>query len=285
LRAVVEPATAADVPAAIARARYIAEQAPCGPTFVSIPADDWEQPAEPVPQRTVSRSVRGDAALLAQLAAALAAAEKPVFVAGSGVSRDGAYAALTRLAEQHEAPVWTAPRTARAAFPESHRLFAGFLPNSRESVAACLAGHDLIVVFGAPVFTYHMAGSGPFIPAGANLFQLGDNPGQSAWAAVGTAIVTSLQPAIEELLASALPLAVRAAGQGRGAAPAPEPASSGDGVGVAWLMSRLAALRPADSLLVEEAPSSRLRESCTSSQDLGGLSCGQEGVQGVLPER
>ena len=293
----VEPATAADVPAAIARARYIAEQAPCGPTFVSIPADDWEQPAEAVPQRTVSRSVRGDAALLAQLAAALATAARPVFVAGSGVSRDGAYAALTRLAEQQEAPVWTAPRTARAAFPESHRLFAGFLPNSRESVAACLAGYDLIVVFGAPVFTYHMAGSGPFIPAGATLFQLGDNPGQGAWAAVGTAIVTSLRPAIEELLASALPVAARSAGQGRGAAPVPEPVGSGhgsahgsgngsgEGVGVAWLMSRLAVLRPADSLLVEEAPSSRslMQRHLPVDREDGFFTCASGGLGHGLP--
>ena len=279
----VEPASAADVPAAIARARYIAEQAPCGPTFVSIPADDWEQPADPVPVRTVSRSVRGDAALLGELAMALAAAERPVFVAGSGVSRDGAYAALARLAERHDAPVWTAPRTARAAFPESHRLFAGFLPNSRESVAACLAGHDLIVVFGAPVFTYHMVGSGPCIPVGASLFQLGDNPGQAAWAAGGTAIVTSLQPAIEELLLGLAPSPARAAGLGRGVIPAPE--SMGDGVGVAWLMSRLAALRPADSLLVEEAPSSRslMQRHLPVDREDGFFTCASGGLGHGLP--
>lgn len=279
----VEPATAADVPAAIARARYIAEQAPFGPTFVSIPADDWDQPADPVPHRTVSRSVRGDAALLSQLAQALAAAERPVFVAGSGVSRDGAYAALTRLAEKHEAPVWTAPRTARAAFPESHRLFAGFLPNSRETVAACLGGHDLIVVFGAPVFTYHMVGTGPCIPAGATLFQLGDNPGQAAWAAGGTAIVTSLQPAIEELLAAEYPVATRLPGQGRGSPPVLE--STGDGVGVAWLMSRLAALRPANSLLVEEAPSSRalMQRHLPVDREDGFFTCASGGLGHGLP--
>lgn len=279
----VEPATAADVPAAIARARYIAELAPCGPTFVSIPADDWEQPAEAVPVRTVSRSVRGDAALLGQLAVALAGAQRPVFVAGSGVSRDGAYAALATLAEKHEAPVWTAPRTARAAFPESHRLFAGFLPNSRETVAACLAGHDLIVVFGAPVFTYHMVGTGPCIPEGATLFQLGDNPSQAAWAAGGTAIVTSLRPAIDELLAVEVPVVSRPPGQGRSATVVQEPA--GDGVGVAWLMSRLAALRPADSLLVEEAPSSRtlMQRHLPVDREDGFFTCASGGLGHGLP--
>ena len=39
-----EPARAADVPAAIARAYYVAMQPPRGPTFVSIPVDDWDRP-------------------------------------------------------------------------------------------------------------------------------------------------------------------------------------------------------------------------------------------------
>ncbi len=38
-----EPARAEDVPAAIARAYYMAMQAPRGPTFVSIPVDDWDR--------------------------------------------------------------------------------------------------------------------------------------------------------------------------------------------------------------------------------------------------
>ena len=37
----IEPARAEDVPAAIARAYYVAMQPPCGPTFVSVPIDDW----------------------------------------------------------------------------------------------------------------------------------------------------------------------------------------------------------------------------------------------------
>jgi len=49
-----EPARAADVPAAIARAYHIAMQPPCGPTLVSIPVDDWDQPAEPVAAHRVT---------------------------------------------------------------------------------------------------------------------------------------------------------------------------------------------------------------------------------------
>jgi benzoylformate decarboxylase len=43
-----EPARAEDVPAAIARAYHIAMQAPQGPTFVSIPVDDWDRTTEPL---------------------------------------------------------------------------------------------------------------------------------------------------------------------------------------------------------------------------------------------
>src|SRR5204862_3441624 len=37
-----EPARAEDVPAAVARAFHAAMQPPRGPTFVSVPVDDWE---------------------------------------------------------------------------------------------------------------------------------------------------------------------------------------------------------------------------------------------------
>ena len=49
-----EPARAADVPAAIARAYYVAMQPPRGPTFVSIPVDDWDRPCSAPAAREVS---------------------------------------------------------------------------------------------------------------------------------------------------------------------------------------------------------------------------------------
>ncbi len=42
-----EPARAEDVPPALARAYYLAMQRPRGPTFVSIPEDDWDACAPP----------------------------------------------------------------------------------------------------------------------------------------------------------------------------------------------------------------------------------------------
>src|SRR5581483_4055063 len=53
-----EPGRAEDVPAAIARAYYSAMQAPRGPTFVSVPVDDWDRHWSPIEPREVSRDVR-----------------------------------------------------------------------------------------------------------------------------------------------------------------------------------------------------------------------------------
>jgi benzoylformate decarboxylase len=51
---------AEDVPTAIARAYYTSMQKPCGPTFVSIPIDDWNVAAQMPRLRTVSRDVAPD---------------------------------------------------------------------------------------------------------------------------------------------------------------------------------------------------------------------------------
>ena len=61
------------------------------------------------------------------------------------------------------------------------------------AIVALLEGSDLILVLGAPVFTYHVEGDGPHIPHGAALVQLTDDPGAASWCPVGTSIVTNLK--------------------------------------------------------------------------------------------
>jgi benzoylformate decarboxylase len=96
-----EPARGEDLPGAIARAYYLAMQPPCGPTFVSIPVDDWDREAVPQPKRTVSQHIAPDPSLLTEIAGRLNRARKPVFVAGFGVDRDDAFDDLVALAERH----------------------------------------------------------------------------------------------------------------------------------------------------------------------------------------
>jgi benzoylformate decarboxylase len=247
-----EPARAEDVPAAIARAYYTAMQPPRGPTFVSVPVDDWDRICLPLEPRVVSSTIAGDPTLLAQAAAALNAARHPVIVVGASVARDGAWDEVISLAERHEAPVWVSPRSARNSFPERHRLFAGFLPPDRVSVVARLQGADLVLVLGAPVFTYHVESPpGPHLPTGATLIQLIDDPAAASWAPVGKAIVTNLKLGIAALLDHPAPR--RAPRPARAPAPAPRD----DRLTEPYLMHRIAALRPPGTIIVEEAPSSR----------------------------
>lgn len=246
-----EPARAADVPAAIARAYYLAMQPPRGPVFVSIPVDDWDQPCAPLAPRQVSRVVRGDAAMLARVGAELAKASRPAFVVGPQVARDEAWAEMVALAEMHQAAIWVSPMSGRCSFPEDHPLFAGFLAADRERIVEALAGHDVILACGAPVFTYHVEGFGPHIPAGATLFQLIDDPEIAAWTPVGSTVVTSLKSALADLVSGPVPHARKAPPPRR--APLALPPVLTD----KFLLSRIAKLRPADSIIVEEAPSSR----------------------------
>ena len=246
-----EPARAEDVPAALARAYYVAMQPPRGPTFVSIPVDDWDRVCEPVEPRQVSDVVRGDPALLETIAKELAAAERPAFVIGAATARDDAWDEAIALAERHQAKVWVSPMSARNGFPENHRLFAGFLAADRAKIVASLTGHDVILVLGAPAFTYHVEGVGPHVPPGAKLFQLVDDPGVAAWAPVGISVVTSLKHGIRDLLAGPPPRP-----RATPAALVRPPRSSG-ALTDEYLLQQLAALRPAGSIIVEEAPSSR----------------------------
>ncbi|MEP7312890.1 MAG: benzoylformate decarboxylase, partial [Pseudomonadota bacterium] len=248
-----EPALAADVPAAIARAYYIAMQPPCGPTFVSIPVDDWDQPAEWLAARKVSRSLRAEAGAIDELSRALGSAARPVFVIGGAVDRDGGWEPLVQLAERHGALVWASPLIGRCGFPEDHPLFAGFLPAFREEISRRLAGHDLLLVIGAPVFTYHAEGTGPFTPAGLQVFQLTEDADWAACAIAGTAIVCSVGTGLRDLLARPGP-AKPAAQQGR--RPGARIALA-DPMPDTFLMQTLADLRAPDSIVVEEAPSSR----------------------------
>jgi len=247
-----EPARAEDVPAAIARAYYVAMQAPRGPTFVSVPVDDWDRLCEPLEPRQVSRMTAGDPSLLAEAAQALSQAERPVIVVGAGVARDDAWNEVIELAERHQAAVWVSPMSARNSFPEDHRLFAGFLASDRARIVASLAGADLILVLGAPAFTYHVEGFGPHVPPGAKLIQLVDDPTVAAWAPAGVSIVTHLQLGIRSLLAGPPPRRRSAP-----TVPPRAPRLPDDRLTDRYLLQQIAELRPRDSIIVEEAPSSR----------------------------
>ncbi len=247
-----EPARAADVPLAIARAYYEAMTPPYGPAFVSVPVDDWDEECDWVDARSIATTNPGDPGAIARLAADLAGAQRPALVLGAGTARDGAWDALIELAEQQSAAVYAAVYASRNVFPETHPLFQGFLPAFRERQVAMLEGHDLIVTLGGPLNLYHAEGAGPHVPAGAKCWNVSDDPGQLAWAPQGDAILGNSR-LIAGALVQAMAVSKRAAPEPRAAAAALDMRVFDDRLA----LQRIAAALPPGAIVVEEAPSSR----------------------------
>ncbi|CAN5360534.1 benzoylformate decarboxylase [soil metagenome] len=249
----VEPARAEDVPAAIARAYYVAMQPPCGPTFVSVPIDDWTHPAQSIEPRHVSRELGPDPEAIGALVAALGSSRNPALVVGPGIDRAQAVALMVQVAEKTKAAVWVSPFSARCSFPERHPQFAGFLHASPAQLSDALRPHDLVVVIGAPVFTFHVEGHASIFDGSTTLFQITDDTTSAAVTPVGTSIIATMKPALTALLAL-LPETKRAAAAGR---ILPPPPAAGDPIPVDFLLHSLSQAMPKDAMLVEEAPSHR----------------------------
>jgi benzoylformate decarboxylase len=249
----VEPARAEDVPAAIARAYYVAMQPPCGPTFVSVPIDDWTHPAQALEARHVSRELGPDPEAMKALAAALAASKRPALVVGPAVDRAEAVDLMVRVAEKAKAAVWVSPFSARCSFPERHPQFAGFLHAAPGQLSDALRDHDLVVVIGAPAFTFHVEGYAAIFDGATTLFQITDDPDAAAFTPSGTSIIATMKPALTMLL-ELLPPTKRAMPAGRILPPTPQPAEP---IPAEFLLHALSAAMPDDAVLVEEAPSHR----------------------------
>lgn len=286
----IEPARAEDVPQAIATACHRALQAPCGPVLVSVPSDDWDMPASPLAMRHVSRRTRPDAEGIAALLDALSGSERPALVVGAEVEREGAWDEIVRFAERYRSPVYNAPMSARAGFPEDHRLFSGFLPAVRAQIVQKLAGHDLIVVIGAPVFTYHVEGTGAHTPPGAQLWQVTEDAEAAARAPVGSSVVGNVRFALQDLLA-AEPVRQRPWPPARAR---PDRVEGGAPMDVAFLLQTLADVRSPDDILVEEAPTARvvmhqhlpiLKPQTFFTMASGGLGYGMPAAAGVALAR
>jgi benzoylformate decarboxylase len=250
----VEPARPQDVPAAIARAYYVAMQPPCGPTFVSVPIDDWGHQTEPVEARHISREWGPDPAAMQALAAAFAASKHPALVVGPAIDRAQAVDLIVRLAEKTKAAVWASPFSPRSSFPERHPQFAGFLQASPGQLSEALREHDLVVVIGAPVFTFHVEGHASIFNGTTPIVQITDDPTAAAATPRGNSIIATMKPALTMLL-DLLPETARAMPKGR---VLPQPPAAADPIAVEFLLHTLATAMPDGAMLVEEAPSHRL---------------------------
>ena len=205
-----EPAIASEVPAVLAHAIHLATTPPMGPVFVSLPMDDMafdldDTQAHDVGvlrDRTITHAAGFPPKLAARIGARLDAAASPALIVGGDVERYGAWEAVVALAERTRSAVWTAPLTGWSGFPENHPLYQGMLAPGAGWISKELTGRDLILVIGAPAFRYYPHVPGPYVPDGASLIHITNDPDEAARAPVGNAIVGDLRGAAEALLAA-----------------------------------------------------------------------------------
>lgn len=246
-----EPARAEDVPAALARAYHVATQAPMGPVFVSVPVDDWDvETTKPIVSRPRIPGFAPDPAALSELVAALDAAERPALVAGPGIDDDDAVRDVVELAERVGAGVWVPPMSPRCSFPEDHPQFFGFLQPERKMLASALSEHDVVVVIGAPAFTYHVyRGESEIVLP--QLFVISDDDQILARAAAGNGIRATPKLAIRALIDSTAP---REAPKPRARMEKPAAVTP---ISPDFAYATLAEVLPDNAIVVEEAPSHR----------------------------
>ena len=142
---------AEEIPEVLAEAWRRAATAPQGPVYVEVPYDVLNAPAgdQPVGRLDADPGVRAipSATDLDRAAALLAAAERPLIVAGGGAVRSDATTELLELASLLDSPVATT-YTGKGAFPERHALALGSAWDDaahRELVT----GADVILVVGS----------------------------------------------------------------------------------------------------------------------------------------
>ena len=272
-----EPARAADVPAALVRAHQMATTPPYGPVFLSVPADDWDEPGVEVQARPRTPGFAPDPEAVAGLAEALRRCERPAFVTGPAVDADGVVDEMVRLAEKTQAAVFAPPMSPRCSFPEDHPCFAGFLQPEQRLLSEELSGYDLVVVWGAPAFTYHVY-RGENETALPELFLVHDDADVLARARVGRGVMGTMAHAVPQVNA----LIDELDRPSPTAMARPEKPAASTPMTASYVFDTIVGQLPGDAAVVEEAPSHRndLHEHFPVRSTDGGFFTGFSGALG-----
>jgi len=171
----VEVQDAADLPLVLRRAFKAAMDPPRGPVLVSVPANIMDEEAEadvlaPVYLRQRARPEREALEVAAEM---LARAEAPVIIAGDEVATAGAREEVERLAEMLGARLY-ASYGVYVPLATDHPCYAGPLNVlSGPGLRGQLAGADMVLAVGAPLFlTVSPVTENP-LPAGCRLVHIG----------------------------------------------------------------------------------------------------------------
>jgi vanillin dehydrogenase len=282
-----QPPRPQDVPGAIARAWHEAATAR-GPALVVVPMDDWlasaPAPHELAAPKQLLRPPAVDQGAVEEVANLLDEASAPALVVGAGADDAATWSALVALAERLGSPVWQEAFGARAGFPQDHRLFAGHLPAGRVELRETLAGHDCILVVGAPVFRQYPYEPGPLVLEGTQIALVTDDPTESHRSPADLAVLGTPAAVCAALAARARPRA-GAEPPPRHPPPPPAPPPGGEPLRAGHVLAALAERLPVDAVLIEEAPSNRpeLHARLPARRPLGFLSAAMGGLGFALP--
>jgi len=168
----------ADLPRLVHRAAKTALAPPSGPVFLALPGDILKAEAEVdllAPTR-VAAQLRGDPAAVEQAAAILAAAKRPLIIAGDAVACSKAHAELVALAELIGAPVYSELVPSTASFPASHPLFRGAMTRMQGPIRKVLEQYDVLFSAGGDLFTLSLPSDIEPMPSGLTLIHLDTDP-------------------------------------------------------------------------------------------------------------
>jgi benzoylformate decarboxylase len=281
-----QPARAQEVPGAVARACHEAVTGR-GPAMVIVSQDDWQAEADPDASMAAAATVSRPAAVtdqdVAELVGLLAGARSPALVVGSGADSAAAWAALVTLAERLRCPVWQESFGARAGFPQDHPQYAGVLPADRPRLRAALAGHDVVLAVGAPVFRQYPYAPGPLVEEGTTVAVVTDDPAEAHRSPAALALLAS-PAAVCARLAALVPDRPEAVPPP--ATHATQPRYTGaEPLRAVHVLHELAVRITPETIVVEETPSSRpdLHRLVPARRPLGFLSAAMGGLGFALP--
>lgn len=283
-----KPARAADVPATVARAHHEALIGR-GPALVIVPMNDWSEVAEAnariaAPSRLLLSEGVDDRAC-GEVATAIAESNNPVLIVGAGADDARTWSGLLELVKRLECPVWQEPFGARAGFPQDSEWFVGHLPAGRAGVRAALEEHDLVLLVGAPAVRQYGYEEGPLFGTDVPVVVVTDDPAEAAHSVADLAVVTPLASFCQALVER-----VPACRERSRREPSPATATAGrptssDVLSPGEVFAALADRMPADAILVEESPSTRLQlqTALPARRPLGFISAAMGGLGFGLP--
>ena len=171
---------------------------------------DGDGRAEPRYGLAPSDRPQADPAAVAHALSVLAAAQRPVVLAGNGVARSGAGAAVREFAEAAQLPVVTS-LNGMATLPYQHPLYHGVVGHyGADGANKVLVEADVIVVLGSSLGSM-TTGNWTLIPAGAKVIQVdarGEEIGRNF--PVEVPLVADIRAAVGQLTAGVSGTAPRA---------------------------------------------------------------------------